>query len=137
MSVGPRSTGSRSGTAVQPRRLRQGEECSATDPDGRSIPTRMGNGELAWNHFTGKHNVKKCDLVNIPLSGTVDSVDGHNIQYWGWATNRAYGRAKIVVKARHARRTADRRYDAGPGEVIGAITAYCKGIRKCPDRVNE
>jgi hypothetical protein len=43
----------------------------------------------------------------------------------------------VIVKARYARKTADKRYDAGPGNVIGVITAYCNGMQKCPDWVNE
>jgi hypothetical protein len=112
-------------------------KCRATDPDGRRIPTRTGNGELGWNHFSGKHNIRKCALVTVPLGGNVDKVEGADVQYWGWASNRAYGRVKLVVKARYARKTADRRYDAGSGNVIGVITAYCSGMRKCPDWVNE
>ncbi|MGC5343190.1 hypothetical protein [Streptomyces sp. DT171] len=112
-------------------------KCNATDPDGRRIPTRTGNGELGWNHFSGKHNIKKCALVDIPLGSNADKVDGSNIQYWGWASNRAHGRVKLVVKARYARKTDDGRYDAGRGSVIGVITAYCNGMQKCPDWVNE
>ncbi|MFJ4323219.1 hypothetical protein ACIP3A_08910 [Streptomyces tricolor] len=112
-------------------------KCQASDPDGRRIPTRLGNGELGWNHFSGKHNIKKCALVTIPLRDKVDKVDGANLQYWGWASHRAHGRVKIVVKARYARKTTDGRYDAGRGQVIGVITAYCNGMRKCPNWVNE
>ncbi|WP_179199629.1 hypothetical protein [Streptomyces sp. NRRL B-24572] len=53
------------------------------------------------------------------------------------AVFRAYGRVQIIVKARYARKTADRRYDAGPGNVVGVITAYCQGMTKCPNWVNE
>ncbi|MCL3997724.1 hypothetical protein [Streptomyces lavenduligriseus] len=34
-------------------------KCEATDPDGRRIPTRLGNGVLGWNHFSGKHTPEK------------------------------------------------------------------------------
>ncbi|MFF2195877.1 hypothetical protein [Streptomyces sp. NPDC058157] len=107
-------------------------KCSATDPDGRRIPTRLGNGDFGWNHVSSAHNIRKCALVDIPLQANVDKVDGADIQYWGWASNRAYGRVKLIVKARHARKTTDKRYDAGPGNVIGVITAYCNGTPKCP-----
>ncbi|BAU88050.1 hypothetical protein SLA_7184 [Streptomyces laurentii] len=112
-------------------------KCSSTDPDGRQIPTRVGNGELGWNHFSGKHNIKKCALLNVPIQGEIDKRNGADIQYWGWASNRAHGRVKIIVKARDARKTADGRYDAGRGETVGVITAYCGGMNKCPNWVNE
>ncbi|MEW2303915.1 hypothetical protein AB0958_28785 [Streptomyces sp. NPDC006655] len=44
---------------------------------------------------------------------------------------------KIIVKAQVTRRTQDNRYDAGSGQMIGVITAYCKGMRKCPDWMNQ
>ncbi|MER6311234.1 hypothetical protein ACWCXK_33115 [Streptomyces sp. NPDC001739] len=113
------------------------ERCSSVDPDGREIPTRIGNAELGWNHFSGRHNIRKCDIVNIPLGGKVDKVDGANLEYYGYATNRAHGTVKIVVKARYARKTDDGRYDAGSGKKIGVITAYCKGMQKCPNWVNQ
>ncbi|MFJ3505048.1 hypothetical protein [Streptomyces sp. NPDC090135] len=72
------------------------------DPDGRKILTRVGNGELGWNHFSGKHNIKKHALVDILLQGNVDRVSGADTQYWRWATNRAYGRVKLIVKVRYA-----------------------------------
>ncbi|SCF84054.1 hypothetical protein GA0115254_118851 [Streptomyces sp. Ncost-T10-10d] len=56
---------------------------------------------------------------------------------WGYASNRQYGRVKIIVKVRYARKTDDGRYDAGRGQVVGVITAYCNGVRKCPNWVNE
>jgi hypothetical protein len=112
-------------------------KCQANDREGRVIPTRIGNADLGWNHFSGKHNIRKCDLLNIPIGGNVDKVDGHNLQYWGWASNRAYGRVKIIVKARYARKTDDNVYDSEKGNVIGVITAYCQGFAKCPKWVNE
>ncbi|MFE0190910.1 hypothetical protein [Streptomyces sp. NPDC058989] len=44
---------------------------------------------------------------------------------------------KIVVVVRHARKTDDGQYDAGKGNTIGVITAYCKGMQKCPNWVNQ
>ncbi|MFF8787030.1 hypothetical protein [Streptomyces sp. NPDC015125] len=31
------------------------------------MPTLVGNAELGWNHFTGRHNIRKCDLVHIKI----------------------------------------------------------------------
>ncbi|MGW9452430.1 hypothetical protein [Streptomyces sp. NPDC055632] len=112
-------------------------KCSAADPDGRKILTRVDNGELGWNHLSGKHNIKKYALVDILLQGNVDRVSGADIQYWGRATNRAYGLVKLIVKVRYTRKTAHGRYDAVPGPVVGVITAYCNGMQKCPHWVNE
>ncbi|KWT58984.1 hypothetical protein ADL21_26370 [Streptomyces albus subsp. albus] len=82
------------------------ERCSAVDPDGRETPTRIGNAELGWNHFTGRHNIRKCDLLNIPIGGKADKKSGDNVQYEGIASSRRYGR-----------------YEARKGNTIGVITA--------------
>ncbi|MFJ8002543.1 hypothetical protein ACIQ7D_36485 [Streptomyces sp. NPDC096310] len=42
-----------------------------------------------------------------------------------------------MVIVQYARRTADGEYDAGEGKKIGVITAYCKGMNKCPNWINE
>ncbi|WP_409054885.1 hypothetical protein [Streptomyces sp. SYP-A7185] len=55
--------------------------------DGWTVPTRVGNGELGWNHFSGKHNIKKCKVVNAPLNGKPDKVSGARLGYWGYAIN--------------------------------------------------
>ncbi|MCX5206090.1 hypothetical protein OG897_32345 [Streptomyces sp. NBC_00237] len=112
-------------------------KCSANDQDGRVIPTRWGNGELGWNHFSGKHNIRRCDFLNAPIGWKVDKVNGANLTYYGNAANPRYGTLKITVVVRYARKTADGRYDAGKGQVIGVITAYCNGMTKCPNWVNE
>lgn len=51
-------------------------KCEQTDPEGRVIPTRYGNGDLGWNHFSGKHNIKKCRIINAAVAGKVDKKSG-------------------------------------------------------------
>lgn len=58
------------------------------------------------------------------------------LEYWAYAFNDT-SRVKIIVIVRYARETKDGEYDAGKGQKIGVITAYCKGRNKCPDWVNE
>lgn len=112
------------------------KKCQQKDWDGRTVPTRVGNGELGWNHFSGKHNIKKCKVVNAAINGKPDKVSGSRLEYWGYAINGGR-QVKIIVIAQYARKTSDRRYDAGSGQKIGVITAYCKGVNKCPGWVNE
>ncbi|MFC8126029.1 hypothetical protein [Streptomyces sp. NPDC057302] len=111
-------------------------KCKETDPDGLVIPTRRGNGDLGWNHFSGKHNIRKCAVVNAALRGNVDKKNGPRREYWGYAIANGGRQVKIVVVVQYARRSADGEYDAGRGQKIGVVTAYCKGVRKCPDWVN-
>ncbi|MGW1412714.1 hypothetical protein [Streptomyces sp. NPDC002403] len=77
--------------------------CEQTDPEGRVIPTRYGNGDLGWNHFSGKHNIRKCRIVDAALAGKVNKKGGGRLE----------------------------------GKKIGVITAYCKGVNKCPAWINE
>ncbi|MCT2543197.1 hypothetical protein [Streptomyces atratus] len=41
-----------------------------------------------------------------------------------------------MLMRRRTRRTADGEYDAGKGKKVGVITAYCKGVNKCPSWVD-
>ncbi|MFF8646551.1 hypothetical protein ACF062_38035, partial [Streptomyces sp. NPDC015345] len=42
-------------------------QCERQDAERRDIPTRVGNSELGWKHFSGSHNIKKCSVVNTAL----------------------------------------------------------------------
>jgi len=111
-------------------------KCDQTDMDGRDIPTRYGNGDLGWSHFSGKHNIKTCRVINAALSGRVDVKHGGRLEYFGIALDNNHRQVTIVVIAQYSRRTPDGEYDAGKGNKIGVITAYCKGTTKCPNWVN-
>ncbi|MGW2180711.1 hypothetical protein ACWCXX_21960 [Streptomyces sp. NPDC001732] len=110
--------------------------CEQADPEGRVIPTRYGNGDLGWNHFSGKHNIKKCRVVDTALAGKVDKKNGGRLEYYGVARNGTR-LVEVVVIVQYTRRTADGEYDAGKGKKIGVITAYCKGVNKCPSWINQ
>ncbi|MYV53758.1 hypothetical protein [Streptomyces sp. SID3212] len=61
---------------------------------------------------------------------------------YAWVALNGRKRVNIVVIVRYARRIADGEiadgeYDVGKGKKIGVITAYCKGVAKCPNWVNE
>ncbi|MEU9320186.1 hypothetical protein [Streptomyces sp. NPDC048295] len=110
--------------------------CEQSDPEGRVIPTRYGNGDLGWNHFSGKHNIRKCRVVDATLAGKVDKQGGGRLEYYGVARNGARF-VNVVVIVQYARRTTDGEYDAGKGKEIGVVTAYCRGVNKCPDWINQ
>ncbi|MER5362509.1 hypothetical protein [Streptomyces sp. NPDC002785] len=111
-------------------------KCKQTDPDGRVIPTRIGNHVLGWSHFSGKHNIRKCKVVDAAIAGKVDKKAGGRLEYWG---NALHGRSvlKIVVVVQYTRKTSDGKYNAGAGQKMGVITAYCKGMNKCPNWLNK
>ncbi|MFI2214931.1 hypothetical protein [Streptomyces sp. NPDC020141] len=111
-------------------------KCEQKDRDGRKIPTRVGNSVLGWKHFSGRHNIRKCGVVNGPLDGKVDKVKGARLEYYGYAW-QGTKRVKLVVIVQYARKTDDGKHDAGKGKKIGVITAYCKNMKKCPDWVNH
>ncbi|WP_431043080.1 hypothetical protein ACQUSR_15095 [Streptomyces sp. P1-3] len=125
--------------AVWDKRVR----CQETDPEGRKIVTRYGNSwDLGWHHFTSRHNIRKCGILSAAIRGKVDH-DDHNgrLEYDGVAirTGPRPAQVKFVVIVQYARYTKDRRYDAGRGQKIGVVNAFCKNQphNKCPAWMNE
>ncbi|WP_231632947.1 hypothetical protein, partial [Streptomyces clavuligerus] len=112
-------------------------KCRETDPDGRAIPARYGNHLLGWRHFSGKHNIRTCKIVDAALSGNVDKREDARLEYWAYAVHPGAKRVKIIVVVQYSRKTKDGEYDAGRGQKIGVITAYCKGMNKCPNWMNS
>ncbi|MEU0069919.1 hypothetical protein ABZ027_10325 [Streptomyces sp. NPDC006332] len=121
-----------------PVRARQ---CRHAD-HGRKIVTRNGNSELGWNHFTHRHNIKKCAILNAALKDKVDRNDGHGrLEYDGVAirTGSSPAQVKFVVIVQYTRKTKDGRYDAGRGQKIGVVNAFCRNQpnNKCPAWMNQ
>lgn len=112
-------------------------KCETKDPHGRRIPTRFGNGDLGWNHFSGKHNIKKCSVLAAALGDKVDKVDGPRLEYLAKAILNGKEVVTIKVIAQYARQTKDKKYKVKKAAVVGVITAYCVGMNKCPDWVNK
>ncbi|MFF8646608.1 hypothetical protein ACF062_38345, partial [Streptomyces sp. NPDC015345] len=94
------------------------------------------NSELGWKHFSGSHNIKKCSVVNTALKNHPVSRAGSRLTYEGFVVGEE-GHIKVIAIVQYARKTSDGRYDAGRGEKIGVITAYCEGVNKCPAWVNQ
>lgn len=116
--------------------------CEETDPDGRHIVTRFGNADFGWNHFTHRHNIRKCRIVNAALRGNVDRNDHHGrLEYDGVAfrTGPHPAQVRYVVIVQHSRKTKDGKYDAGRGHKIGVINAFCRNRpnNKCPVWMNQ
>ncbi|MFE8965077.1 hypothetical protein [Streptomyces iakyrus] len=117
-------------------------KCTSTDDDGRKIVTRYGNSDFGWNHFTHRHNIKKCSILNAALKDKVDEDDGHGrLEYEGVAirTGGRPAQVKFVVIVQYSRKTKDKKYDAGRGEKIGVINAFCRNQphNKCPAWMNQ
>ncbi len=112
--------------------------CKQKDWEDRDIPTRYGNSDFGWNHFTHRHNIKKCKVVEAALNGKPDKKDGARLEYYGIAINGSR-HVKIVVIVQWARKTSDHKYDAGRGQKIGVINAFCKNQphNKCPNWVSQ
>ncbi|MFB7112510.1 hypothetical protein [Streptomyces sp. NPDC056291] len=116
--------------------------CTSTDADGRKIVTRYGNSQFGWNHFTHRHNIKKCAILNAALKDKVDRNDGHGrLEYDGVAikTGGKPAQVKFVVIVQYTRKTKDGRYDAGKGQKIGVVNAFCRNQpnNKCPAWMNQ
>lgn len=92
---------------------------------------------VAGHHFTGRHNTKKCSTLSTALNDHVDRDDHHgHLEYDGVVveTGPRPRQVKFTVIVQYTRKTTDGRYDAGRGQRIGVITAYCHNRlgNKCP-----
>jgi hypothetical protein len=116
--------------------------CRATDPEGRHIVTRVGNAHLGWNHFTHRHNIRVCGIINGALKGKVDRNDHHGrLEYDGVAikTGNKPQQIRFTVIVQYSRYTKDKKYDAGRGQKIGVVNAFCRNQpnNKCPAWMNQ
>ncbi|MEV5803274.1 hypothetical protein [Streptomyces collinus] len=113
-------------------------KCQAKDPTGRKIVTRFGNSEFGWQHFTGRHNIKKCSTIAAAVNEHPQKNDGHGrLEYGGVEFETGVPRPRMVkfwVIVQYSRKTKDQLYDAGRGQTIGVINAFCKNQpgNKCP-----
>ncbi|MFF1496607.1 hypothetical protein, partial [Streptomyces sp. NPDC058304] len=115
-------------------------KCKASNPEFGVIPTRIGNGDLGWNHFTTRHNIRTCKPIEAALRGKVDKKDGARQEYLAEVVNeRLRKRVEVVVIVQNGSRTRDQLYAVAPGEKIGVINAFCvnQPRNRCPDWINE
>jgi hypothetical protein len=127
---------------VQPHPWDHRTKCNTTDDDGRKIPTRYGNADFGWNHFTHRHNIKTCRIINEAVEDKVDRDDHHGrLEYDGVAIRTGPNPAQVryVVIVQYSRKTKDGKYDAGRGQKIGVINAFCRNQpnNKCPAWMNQ
>ncbi|MFJ5175710.1 hypothetical protein ACIP68_17995 [Streptomyces griseoviridis] len=131
-------TGSAVPLPQEPRPWDVRVKCRADDPEGRRIVTRYGNADLGWRHFTGRHHIKKCSTLSAALTGRVDRNDHHgHLEYDAVVFETGVLRprqVKFTVVVQYTRTSTDGHYDAGAGQKIGVITAYCHNQpgNKCP-----
>ncbi|WP_052489148.1 hypothetical protein [Streptomyces sp. 150FB] len=116
--------------------------CKGTDPSGRHIVTRIGNAQLGWNHFTHRHNIRVCKIINGAVTDKVDRNDHHGrLEYDGVAVENGGTpqRVRFTVIVQYSRLTKDRQYNAGKGQTIGVVNAYCRNQpnNKCPAWMNK
>lgn len=110
-----------------------------TDADGRHIPTRQGNRNFGWVHFSGPHNITSRKVVKVAVSEHPEKKNGARLEYGAVLTD-GLGMilARVKVIAQYSWETADHKYQlADRGQKIGVITAYCQGTNKCPDALNR
>ncbi|MFF2363834.1 hypothetical protein ACFVU0_14130 [Streptomyces sp. NPDC058122] len=112
----------------------------AHDADGRYIPTRQGNRELGWAHFSGRHNIHSEKVIKVAVNEHPERGSNRHRKVYGAVLYDRLGiiLARVEVIAQYHWETADHRWKlADPDDKIGVITAYCKGVNKCPDALNH
>lgn len=80
------------------------------DPDGRKIPTRVGNSRLGWQHFSGRHNIRTHRALKAAYDDKVDKRDGHHLEYHAMVIHNRRIVAKVVGVAQYHHRTEDGKY---------------------------
>lgn len=110
------------------------------DNAGRDLPTRHGNNDLGYVHYSGPHNliaigpVRAAYRNNWPDSG---ASYGSHFEYQSYLTDswgNIYVRIRVVNEQNSV--SGDGRYHTPDGRPLGTITAYCEGVNRCPDEVN-
>lgn len=112
----------------------------AHDRDGRYIPTRQGNRDFGWVHFSGPHNIHDEKVIKAAVN--------EHPEHGSTKTRKVYGAvlydtlgiilARVKVIAQYHWETKDHKYKlADTDDKIGVITAYCEGANKCPDALNR
>ncbi|MFI8514055.1 hypothetical protein ACIGHB_23295 [Streptomyces sp. NPDC085460] len=123
---------------------------NSKDRRGRAVPTRVGNSELGWKHFSGPHNITNPDVAKKIIGGTSNPTTSrdqpHRLIYdgalvaTGGLLNPPRKIANIRIIVQDHWQTADRRYSLSDRNAkIGVITAYCRNVprNRCPDKVNQ
>ncbi|MCX5394044.1 hypothetical protein [Streptomyces sp. NBC_00094] len=123
---------------------------NSTDRRGKVVPTRVGNNELGWKHFSSPHNITNPDVVKKIIGGTSNPTTSrdkpHRLVYDGALVAkgglldppRKIANIRIIVQ--YHWQTADNRYSLSDRNAkIGVITAYCRSVprNRCPDKVNQ
>lgn len=142
----PVSEDFRRAPAVPPNSWNQRVKVWSRDANGLRIPTRFGNGELGWSHFSGAHNITNPRVIQVttsehPEAQTPQEQRGnpHRLKYGGVLVDRrGHVIARVQVWVQNDKRTQDGRYWVTDGSgIVGVITAYCVGQNRCPDALNR
>ncbi|MEU5313646.1 hypothetical protein [Streptomyces sp. NPDC021562] len=94
------------------------------------------------NHFTYRHNIRKCSILDKALRDKVDhKYRNGRLEHEGVAIRTGGRPAQVdfLVIVQYTRTTTDRKYDAGRGQTIGVVNAFCKNQpnNKCPAWMNQ
>lgn len=106
---------------------------------GTHTPTRWGNGDLGYAHFSGPHNLTSHKPIRAAFQTRNPDVNqGAHLEYITYAVNTSDASIKKVVRVvvQAARQTDDGRWRTLDGSYIGVITAFCQGSTLCPNWVN-
>ncbi|MEH0823371.1 MULTISPECIES: hypothetical protein [unclassified Micromonospora] len=110
------------------------------DRSKRTVPVRLGNGALGYNHYAVRHNLRSFAPLEAAFKTTKpDKINGNRIEYIAYVVNTGSGAIHKIVRVitQNASHSSDYAYVTPDGKPVGVITAYCQGENKCPDWVNK
>jgi hypothetical protein len=107
------------------------------DLAGRTLPTRHGDNNLGYLHYSQPHNViTERPTRTAYQDNSPNVILGTHLEYLASVTNGASIQITFRAVQEQSNMTSDRVYRTPDGTPIGTITAYCDGMQRCPDFIN-
>lgn len=108
----------------------------ARDEQGIEVPVRNGDQTLGFAKACWKHNFCNLRAIALTIQGRQDKQppEGSRVVYLAHAVGGGFDlRLRVVVDTS----TFTRRGTPPDGRPTGVITAYCEGMVRCPDELNQ
>jgi hypothetical protein len=106
------------------------------DEEGIEVPIRNGDETLGFAKACWKHNFCNLHAMVLAIQGRQNKQppEGPRVVYLAHAVGGGFDlRLRVVVDTS----TFTRRGAPPDGRPAGVITAYCEGVLRCPDELNQ
>lgn len=106
------------------------------DEQGVEVPIRNGDATLGFAKACAKHNFCSVSAMELAIrgSGNKQPPEGPRVVYRAHAVGDGYD---FVLRLVADTSTFSVRGAPPDGRPIGMVTAYCEGMLRCPDALNQ